>query len=36
VGQGDLPAEQEVLLTDMPTTPEGALDAPAGQPGKEE
>jgi NADH-quinone oxidoreductase subunit I len=29
VGQGDLPAETELLLTDTPTTPDGALDAPA-------
>src|SRR5437899_382632 len=28
VGQGDLPAEQEILVTDTPTTPSGALDRP--------
>jgi NADH-quinone oxidoreductase subunit I len=29
VGQGDLPAEAEILLTDTPTTPNGASGAPA-------
>ena len=36
VGQGELPAEQEIMVTDTPETPEGALDAPGFQPGKEE